>query len=79
MRVSIQDDQDAIATFVANYCAEKIKDFTARGEMLNIICPVGWSPFGVYKLLGNMVESGELTFKNVRVFQMDEVSCLGCC
>lgn len=71
MRVVIQNDYDNMCRWAADYIAEKIKAHRgARPFVLGL--PTGSSPLGVYKRLIEMHRAGELSFKNVVTFNMDE-------
>ena len=71
MRVIIKDNFEDLSTFTANYIAKKINN-VAEGSFLNVIFPVGNSNSKTYEILIDMVKSKQLSFKSVRIFQMDE-------
>ena len=71
MRVVIQDNYSKMCQWAANYIAEKIKAHKEdRPFVLGL--PTGSSPIGVYQELARMNKAGEITFKNVVTFNMDE-------
>ena len=71
MRVVNQDNYEKMCQWAANYIAEKIKAHKEdRPFVLGL--PTGSSPIGVYKELAKKNKAGEITFKNVVTFNMDE-------
>ena len=71
MRVIIQENYDNMSKWTANYIAAKIKAHKEdRPFVLGL--PTGSSPIGVYSELIKKYEAGELSFKNVVTFNMDE-------
>ena len=71
MRVIIQEDYERMCKWAANYIADKIKAHKEdRPFVLGL--PTGSSPIGVYKELVAKNKAGEITFKNVVTFNMDE-------
>jgi glucosamine-6-phosphate deaminase len=71
MRVVIQDNYDNMSKWTARYIAARIKAHTEdRPFVLGL--PTGSSPIGVYSELIKMYEAGEISFKNVVTFNMDE-------
>ena len=71
MRVVIQDNYEKMSLWAAHYIAEKIRNHKEdRPFVLGL--PTGSSPIGVYKELIRMNKSGEVSFKNVVTFNMDE-------
>ena len=71
MRVVIQDDYDKMCKWAADYIADKINNHKEdRPFVLGL--PTGSSPIGVYKNLIAKNKAGELSFKNVVTFNMDE-------
>ena len=71
MRVVIQDDYEKMSLWAANYIAAKI---TAHKEDRPFVLglPTGSSPIGVYRELIRKNQAGELSFRNVVTFNMDE-------
>lgn len=71
MRVVIQDNYDNMSKWTARYIAARIKAHKEdRPFVLGL--PTGSSPIGVYRELIKMYEAGEISFKNVVTFNMDE-------
>ncbi len=71
MRVIIQDDYAKMSLWTARHIANAIKNHKEdRPFVLGL--PTGSSPLGVYKELARMNKAGEVTFKNVVTFNMDE-------
>lgn len=67
------ENYDKISKFTAEYIAKRIKDAKPTAEKPFVIgLPTGSSPMGVYKNLINMHKAGELSFKHVVSFNMDE-------
>ena len=71
MRVVIQDDYGKMCKWAANYIASKIKAHKEERPFV-LGLPTGSSPIGVYQELARMNKAGEITFKNVVTFNMDE-------
>ena len=71
MRVVIQDNYDNMSKWTANYIAAKIKAHKEERPFV-LGLPTGSSPIGVYNELVRMNKAGEITFKNVVTFNMDE-------
>ena len=71
MRVVIQDNYEKMCRWSANYIAEKIKANTGERPFV-LGLPTGSSPLGVYAELIRMNKAGEISFKNVVTFNMDE-------
>ena len=71
MRLIIQENYDKMAQWAANHIAAAINAHKeARPFVLGL--PTGSSPVGVYRRLAEMNRKGEVTFKNVVTFNMDE-------
>ena len=75
MRLVILSDYKKISTWAAGYIADKIKAHNENPFILGL--PTGSSPLGVYKEFIKMYKDGNLSFKNVRTFNMDEYIGLG--
>ena len=71
MRVVIQEDYDKMSKWAADYIAEKIKNHKEDHPYV-LGLPTGSSPLGVYAELIKKNQAGEITFKNVVTFNMDE-------
>ena len=71
MRVVIQENYEKMCLWAANYIAAKINSHKEdRPFVLGL--PTGSSPVGVYKELIRKNKAGEVSFKNVVTFNMDE-------
>ena len=71
MRVVIQENYEKISKWAADYIAAKIRNHKEdRPFVLGL--PTGSSPLGVYAELVRKCKAGELSFKNVVTFNMDE-------
>lgn len=73
MRVVIKNNYDEVSSFVADYIATRIKEFkptAAKPFVLGL--PTGSTPVGTYKSLIAKHKAGELSFKHVITFNMDE-------
>jgi glucosamine-6-phosphate deaminase len=73
MRIIIKKDQSEIGKWTASYIAEKIRKTEPTPEKPFILgLPTGSSPLPVYSELINMYKIGEISFRNVITFNMDE-------
>ena len=73
MRILIHKNYTNISKWTANYIAEKINTFQPSTEKPFVLgLPTGSSPVGTYRELITLVKKGELSFKNVVTFNMDE-------
>jgi len=73
MRVVIQPDFASVSKWAANYVAASIKKFNPTADKKFVLgLPTGSSPLGMYKELIDLHRKGELSFKNVITFNMDE-------
>ena len=73
MRVIIEPDYESMSKWAANYVAKRIKEANPTPEKpFKLGCPTGSSPLGLYRELIKKYEAGELSFKNVVTFNMDE-------
>jgi len=71
MRVIINNSYSEICNWVAIYIKKAIKKHSSDKPFV-IGLPTGSTPIGVYKLLIQYYKKGELSFKNVVTFNMDE-------
>lgn len=71
MRVVIQNDYEKMCRWAANYIAAAINNHKENKPFV-LGLPTGSSPLGVYKRLAEMNKAGEVSFKNVVTFNMDE-------
>jgi glucosamine-6-phosphate deaminase len=73
MRIIIEKDQVEAGKWVASYISGKIKDANPTKEKPFILgLPTGSSPLPVYREFIRMYKAGEISFKNVITFNMDE-------
>ncbi|KAJ1910317.1 Glucosamine-6-phosphate isomerase (Glucosamine-6-phosphate deaminase) (GNPDA) (GlcN6P deaminase) [Tieghemiomyces parasiticus] len=73
MRLHIRDTIDDVAEYVANYIIARIQAFNPTAERPFVIgLPTGSSPLGVYRFLVAKHRAGEVSFKHVVTFNMDE-------
>lgn len=73
MRLIIQPDYDSLSQWAANYVVAKIcatKPTADKPFVLGL--PTGSSPLGMYKALIKHCKEGNVSFKNVITFNMDE-------
>jgi len=72
MRLIIQDDYEKVSQWAANYVVEKINNHTEGGKPFVLGLPTGSTPLGMYRALIEKNYKGEVSFKNVVTFNMDE-------
>jgi len=73
MRVIIRATPEEVALWVATYLKARILSFKPTAEKPFVMgLPTGSSPLGVYQQLVKMFKKGEISFKNVITFNMDE-------
>ena len=73
MRLIIQTNYDRLSKWTAHYIAKSINDFGPSKEKPYVLgLPTGSSPVGTYKEIVNLVKAGQVSFKNVITFNMDE-------
>ena len=73
MRVIIEPDYDKMSQWAADYVARRITEYQPTEEKpFKLGCPTGSSPLGMYRHLVKKYKAGELSFKNVVTFNMDE-------
>lgn len=73
MRLIIQKNYDLISTWAAQYIADKINAAEKNSDKPFVLgLPTGSTPMGTYNRLIEMYEKGEVSFKNVVTFNMDE-------
>ncbi|KAI9281127.1 glucosamine-6-phosphate isomerase [Sporodiniella umbellata] len=73
MRLIVREDYEEVTSYVANYVKERINQFKPSAERPFVLgLPTGSSPVGVYKNLVEMFKAGEISFKHVVTFNMDE-------
>ncbi|KAA1472178.1 glucosamine-6-phosphate isomerase [Dentipellis sp. KUC8613] len=73
MRLIIRDDPASVGDYIAKYIAKRINAFKPTPEKPFVLgLPTGSSPIPTYKHLIQLVKDGQLSFKNVVTFNMDE-------
>lgn len=73
MRLIIQENSDAVSEWAARYVKKKIVKFNpGPGKYFTLGLPTGSTPQGMYRVLADFVAKGELSFKYVKTFNMDE-------
>jgi len=73
MRLIIRDDPAQVGKYIGDYIANRINKFAPTAEKPFVLgLPTGSSPILTYKHLIGLVKAGELSFKNVVTFNMDE-------
>ncbi len=73
MNVNIYPDYDDLCIETASYIAKRINSYNPTKENPFVLgLPTGSSPIGVYNELAALCREGEISFKNVVTFNMDE-------
>ncbi|PIF06074.1 MAG: glucosamine-6-phosphate deaminase [Draconibacterium sp.] len=73
MKLVIKKNYEEASNWTANYIAKRINAFApAENRPFVLGLPTGSSPLGTYKKLIEMCAAGEVSFKNVVTFNMDE-------
>lgn len=73
MRILIHDNYESLSKWVAYYTAKKIKDANPTKDNPFVLgLPTGSTPIGTYQELIHLHNEGEISFKNVVTFNMDE-------
>ncbi|XP_025411981.1 glucosamine-6-phosphate isomerase [Sipha flava] len=73
MRLIIMNDADKVSEWAAKYIVKRIKDFNPGPDRYFVLgLPTGGTPLGMYKYLKNYYTSGQVSFKYVKTFNMDE-------
>ncbi|KAJ1962090.1 Glucosamine-6-phosphate isomerase (Glucosamine-6-phosphate deaminase) (GNPDA) (GlcN6P deaminase) [Dimargaris xerosporica] len=73
MRLIIRDTSKDVAGYVADYIVARIKAFKPTADRPFVLgLPTGSSPLGTYKKLVELHQAGEVSFKHVVTFNMDE-------
>ena len=75
--ISLQDSKD-VSIWAARYIANKISHFSPSAERLFVLgLPTGETPLATYQHLIRLYKAGEISFKYVITFNMDEYIGLG--
>jgi glucosamine-6-phosphate deaminase len=73
MRLIIRPDFDEMSEWAARYLKQRINQFAPTESKPFVLgLPTGGTPIGVYEKLRSYHERGELSFKHVVTFNMDE-------
>ncbi|MBC8216153.1 MAG: glucosamine-6-phosphate deaminase [Candidatus Marinimicrobia bacterium] len=73
MRLIIQKDYNRMSKWTAQHIVKKINDFAPTKEKPFILgLPTGSSPLGTYKEMVRLYKAGEVSFRYVVTFNMDE-------
>uniref|UniRef100_A0A1B6DAT5 Glucosamine-6-phosphate isomerase n=1 Tax=Clastoptera arizonana TaxID=38151 RepID=A0A1B6DAT5_9HEMI len=73
MRLVILETSNHVADWAARYVMKKISDFNPSAEKYFVLgLPTGGTPLGMYKKLIEFHKSGQISFKYVKTFNMDE-------
>ena len=73
MRLIISENDAKASIWAARYIVSKIKEKAEQSDKPFVLgLPTGSTPEGTYKELVRMYEAGEVSFKNVITFNMDE-------
>lgn len=72
MRVVILDTPDDVAKFSAQHVANKITEVRTCGRQPVLGLATGGTPLGMYKILVEKYQAGELSFKDIKSFNLDE-------
>ncbi|KAF1842492.1 glucosamine-6-phosphate deaminase [Cucurbitaria berberidis CBS 394.84] len=73
MRLIIRDDPQAASKYIADYLIERINAFSPTSERPFVLgLPTGSSPVLIYQHLVQRHKAGEISFRNVVTFNMDE-------
>ncbi|KAI9255565.1 glucosamine-6-phosphate isomerase [Sporodiniella umbellata] len=73
MRLIVRENYEEVTSYVAHYVKERINQFKPSQERPFVLgLPTGSSPVGVYKKLVEMHKAGEISFRYVVTFNMDE-------
>jgi len=74
MRLTIRDNKTEVGNYIGDYIARRIKTFRSQPGHPQFVLglPTGSSPLPVYKRLVELYEQGNVSFKDVVTFNMDE-------
>jgi len=77
MKVIIRNNSSEASIWTAEYIVSKIKEKAAISSKPFVLgLPTGSTPIGTYNELVRLYEAGEISFKNVITFNMDEYAGL---
>jgi glucosamine-6-phosphate deaminase len=73
MRLIIQPDSSGISNWAGSYIASRINNFSPSADRPFVLgLPTGSTPLGTYAKLIELYKQGEVSFKHVVTFNMDE-------
>jgi glucosamine-6-phosphate deaminase len=73
MRLIIQPDSSGISNWAGSYIASRINSFSPSADRPFVLgLPTGSTPLGTYAKLIELYKKGEVSFKHVITFNMDE-------
>lgn len=73
MRLVILEDYDQASEWAAKYICNRIIQFKpSQGRYFTLGLPTGSTPLGCYRKLIEYHKKGDLSFKYVKTFNMDE-------
>ena len=72
MLLKIKNTENEVAAWVAGYIAEQINMMKDGGKPFVLGLPTGSTPLNTYRELIELYKKGEVSFKNVVTFNMDE-------
>ncbi|KAI8972022.1 glucosamine-6-phosphate isomerase 1 [Mycotypha africana] len=73
MRLIIRKDYDEVSAWIAHYIKERIKQFNPSKERPFVLgLPSGSTPISFFQRLAEFCKAGEVSFKHVVTFTMDE-------
>jgi glucosamine-6-phosphate deaminase len=73
MRLVIRDSQTAVAAWAASYIQSRIQTYAPTAENPFVLgLPAGGTPLILYKKLVELHQKGDISFKHVVTFNMDE-------
>lgn len=73
MRLIILDTYDDVSTWAAKYIRNKVHQFNPGPDRyFTLGLPTGGTPLGTYKKLIELYKAGEISFKYIKTFNMDE-------
>jgi glucosamine-6-phosphate isomerase len=73
MRLIIQPDSSGISNWAGSYIASRINSFSPSADRPFVLgLPTGSTPLGTYAKLIELYKQGEVSFKHVVTFNMDE-------
>ncbi|KAL3706786.1 Glucosamine-6-phosphate isomerase (Glucosamine-6-phosphate deaminase) (GNPDA) (GlcN6P deaminase) [Talaromyces marneffei ATCC 18224] len=72
-RVIIREDPQGVSEYIAEYIVSRINSFSPTPEKPFVLgLPTGSSPEIIYRILVQRYKAGEISFRNVVTFNMDE-------